>query len=461
MKSYKEKIGRILAGRTGTASLLLMALAVLLPGQVLAQTGAVCNAQLSAAAEGGPLFYINEPIKIDLELGAGIVRNFDNSDGWLDIKNFSYQMDCSEGDTWPACTPAGNTVVFDPASVQTTCKGEGGVDIEFNTNVINQEVFFEVKDPNAIRNMTEQTCNVTFDIEVTAVDGDNTEKEIIELTGFGGIDEGSDGICSNGLNAGAASSVSFALSSANTAFWVYKEFSDDSTAPVDVHIKCYSGWPLTNEFTIQNDGFVRFLVKNYNPGELDCEVWETPVPGYTADYEASSGGGEAIITDDLTGCYYDDVVNGDFICEITNTLDEQKVVVNKRWVDLVDGENLIDLNASAAWNCYNVRETPDGGLTTLSGGLSFSGDSSDTIDGLYPDFAGTSWCRVQELNVDSAVEVDQSECANVPVEVGKDSSCTIYNTVFFEGIPTLSQYGMALMALLMLGIGMVGFRRFS
>ena len=33
-------------------------------------------------------------------------------------------------------------------------------------------------------------------------------------------------------------------------------------------------------------------------------------------------------------------------------------------------------------------------------------------------------------------------------------------TVFFEGIPTLSQYGLALMALLMLGIGFVGMRRF-
>jgi hypothetical protein len=43
--------------------------------------------------------------------------------------------------------------------------------------------------------------------------------------------------------------------------------------------------------------------------------------------------------------------------------------------------------------------------------------------------------------------------------VGENASCTIYNTVFFEGIPTLSQYGMAILALLMLGAGFVGFRR--
>jgi hypothetical protein len=41
------------------------------------------------------------------------------------------------------------------------------------------------------------------------------------------------------------------------------------------------------------------------------------------------------------------------------------------------------------------------------------------------------------------------------------SNAEFTNTVFFEGIPTLSQYGLALMALLMLGVGMVGFRRFA
>jgi hypothetical protein len=46
------------------------------------------------------------------------------------------------------------------------------------------------------------------------------------------------------------------------------------------------------------------------------------------------------------------------------------------------------------------------------------------------------------------------------VSVNDGHECTITNTVFFEGIPTLNQYGLALLALLMLGVGFVGFRRF-
>ena len=38
--------------------------------------------------------------------------------------------------------------------------------------------------------------------------------------------------------------------------------------------------------------------------------------------------------------------------------------------------------------------------------------------------------------------------------------CTITNTVFFEGIPALNQYGMAILTLLMPGLGVVGMRRF-
>ena len=68
-------------------------------------------------------------------------------------------------------------------------------------------------------------------------------------------------------------------------------------------------------------------------------------------------------------------------------------------------------------------------------------------------------CWVNEDVWDSSVEVDNN-CNDLDVVIGDGDSCTITNTVWFEGIPTLSEYGMAILALLMLGVGFVGFRRF-
>jgi len=52
-------------------------------------------------------------------------------------------------------------------------------------------------------------------------------------------------------------------------------------------------------------------------------------------------------------------------------------------------------------------------------------------------------------------------CGPTSLGAGDSHTCTFTNTVFFEGIPTLSQWGLALMALLMLGVGFIGFRRFA
>ena len=56
---------------------------------------------------------------------------------------------------------------------------------------------------------------------------------------------------------------------------------------------------------------------------------------------------------------------------------------------------------------------------------------------------------------------DDSDCEDLLIVPGQSTSCTITNTRMYEGIPTLNQYGLALLALMMLGVGMVGFRRFS
>ncbi len=79
---------------------------------------------------------------------------------------------------------------------------------------------------------------------------------------------------------------------------------------------------------------------------------------------------------------------------------------------------------------------------------------------MVPQYPSSN-CRVEETVFDSAVEIDNG-CNDLEISAASGgASCLITNTVFFEGIPTLNQYGMALLALLMLGLGLVGFRRFG
>ena len=70
-------------------------------------------------------------------------------------------------------------------------------------------------------------------------------------------------------------------------------------------------------------------------------------------------------------------------------------------------------------------------------------------------------CYATEKVKESGVEVVE-DCTKVrELGPGESDECTFVNTVFFEGIPTLNQYGMALLALLMLGLGGIAFRRIT
>jgi hypothetical protein len=92
--------------------------------------------------------------------------------------------------------------------------------------------------------------------------------------------------------------------------------------------------------------------------------------------------------------------------------------------------------------------------------LNFAGTGNSIFEAeVIPEFPSSN-CSVEELVSTSGVEVDNG-CTGIVVSLNQGASCLITNTVFFEGIPTLSQWGMAIMALLMLGVGLVGFRRFA
>ena len=90
-----------------------------------------------------------------------------------------------------------------------------------------------------------------------------------------------------------------------------------------------------------------------------------------------------------------------------------------------------------------------------------SGDDTNTSE-VVQVFVGQSPLLLAEQftegNEDNYITSDW-ECDDA---ADSTITCTvIIRFVFFEGIPTFSQFGRAIMALLLLGIGVIGFRRFS
>ncbi|MCJ7815378.1 MAG: IPTL-CTERM sorting domain-containing protein, partial [Xanthomonadales bacterium] len=80
---------------------------------------------------------------------------------------------------------------------------------------------------------------------------------------------------------------------------------------------------------------------------------------------------------------------------------------------------------------------------------------------LYPDFAGTTQCWTEEQAQVSAVEPESTCAEPISIAVGDTAkSCIVVSTVFFEGIPTLNPYGLALISALMLLTGLISVRRF-
>lgn len=460
MRSFEPRIFK--------AGLVAAIVTVVVPGQLMA---AACNAFMNGSTSGEDEYILNDPIGITLELGAGLVEDDLGAPGVLDISYFEYQLDCKPGDTYPDCTPGGNTVEFS-GNVQTTCTDENSQPITFATSVVDDVVTFTPADPaTVIRNSSEDTCEVTFDVTVIELSESNATQEVVELTGWANVDE-SVGVCKFGpdpdnptstLLAAAASSVAIPFTS-STQFTVTKDFSDDSTMPVDVHIRCNGGLPLEQSFTITESTFVNFTVVHFIPGELDCTVWEDPVPdGYTDGYLARVvGNAQGTASADNEGCYFTDVVQGGFQCIVSNDAGPGTYTVNKEWI-LNEGENHApDLIADVTIFCnapilendvidagndvWYVQRTLEG----VTDSVTISVDSS----------MGGAQCQTHESEQPAFVAVDNGCSGLLDVPSGEDTSCLITNSMFFEGIPTLGQYGKALMVLMILGMGMVGFRRF-
>lgn len=269
---------------------------------------------------------------------------------------------------------------------------------------------------------------------------------------------------------------------------VQKAYSDDNPAPAEITLSCNTGLPLQQNYSLDPDRtgnvYVEFIINDFADGEMDCEVTEQVMAGYEPTYLAYN---DNLQTGSLDSCVFEAILHGEYavsnevevnhVCFIGNTLLESEVVVNKEWIDENPQFNASNY-AEANFSCSNLPNTDfNFTLPLLGGGGQFFG-----VEGLGPPSAGNlefngnpgvdtfltlgNWdggtvCSVTEWVVEGGVESDDSDCQNLVIFPGEGAECTLVNTRLYEGIPTLGQYGLALLALLMLGVGLVSYRRLA
>jgi hypothetical protein len=266
----------------------------------------------------------------------------------------------------------------------------------------------------------------------------------------------------------------YAMAQIDVTFVVTKQFTDFNPNTIEVTISCNTGLPLTQSKFITELEPVGFIVTAIPDIDLlECVITEDGEAGYDAIYSAN---GAEVGIGPLDGCYYDGGGEIDNIdpelntCLIINTPAEVPVIITKLWDFEGAGGDEIDTLATV-W--VASESDIDGGelCSELEGNLGEGGDLNCRILTFYgpdpdpqivlvkPEWDGTN-VYIFEKIIDSAVESENGCDGMVEIFPTEGASCIIHNTVFFEGIPTLNQYGLAILAVLMLGVGFVGFRRF-
>lgn len=230
----------------------------------------------------------------------------------------------------------------------------------------------------------------------------------------------------------------FAMAQSTVSFDVGVEFDgltdmDAAGLEVEATVSCNAGIPLVQTAMVgQADADrVSFTVSEFVPGSCDVTFADVPYTGWDYDGDPSCLG----------------LVGGE-TCTAMVIAAAVMFTADVDWTFSDDADvSLADDAVLEMW-CDNVSTMTfdaSGDSTELPGVLSVMPE-----DTCYAELTGTG----------SAIVVDDSDCQDVLVSYGADEACVISAGVFFEGIPTLSQYGMAIMALLMLAVGFVGFRRF-
>lgn len=265
-----------------------------------------------------------------------------------------------------------------------------------------------------------------------------------------------------------------------------KNFTDgDNPTPVTVLMDCNTGLILDQDKVITEGpaNYVEFVITSFTDGTLDCLASEDTdlLPGYTPSYD----GGVTVQQDDDNvgvqlepfGCQFTGITGGaELYCDVTNDADPQPVIITKEWI-FEGSASPSDLDMGYTLTLYcdaaviedgdeycgkqKLLDTPLGeNGDSLYGCKKFSGDGPDVFNASVIPLYPSNTCWVEEKFNSDFVEVSD-DCQSLLIKAGQGDSCTVTNTVFFEGIPFLSRQSQLLLLLLVLGMGGLAIRRFA
>lgn len=255
------------------------------------------------------------------------------------------------------------------------------------------------------------------------------------------VSDGDDGTASQDVSIRAAEIATFHVATS---------FSDLAQEAIEVELSCNGGAPLVQSFTISDGHPVTFVLKSFQPGKTLCEV---TVTGANSAYAPQFDNGSEVSD---TRCAFDALNFDNYECEILNQAKPASFTV---YMEMPFAEDNAALAAQVTILCNQeitssgARE--EGGLWLLEDELAHG---EWLVASVEPQSDTECWAT-QDIEVRGMESIN--DCGPTPMLAGAQAGCMFRNTLFYEGIPVLSQYGMAIMALLMLGIGFIGFRRFG
>ncbi len=213
-------------------------------------------------------------------------------------------------------------------------------------------------------------------------------------------------------------------------------------AKLDVRLSCDSASPPQQEVTLDFDGTHEFAVRIEDGGKASCTLVALLPTGQNVTYV---GDGGSVTELDDQGCHFTGVSAGHSnFCQVHVEKKATQLTVYKKWVGGAGEEPNIKINLV----CNGM---PQGGP------LWINSDAPQTWELEASDSNGMR-CSVNEKELDT-FRADQGDCANLLIMPGTHEECTLVNTKVVKRIEMLNRYGLGVMILVMLGVGLLAIKR--